>query len=86
MLQMSHGHIALWHIDPLLGNSNEGNNETTAVARQRSERNNGSTHGSCVVDVRIDRRSRIVSLSASYQKASVSNVSTETGYIDSAVL
>jgi hypothetical protein len=38
----------LWHIDPLLGNDRETNNETTAVARQRPTRNNGSTVESCV--------------------------------------
>jgi hypothetical protein len=38
----------LWHIDPLLGNDHETNNETTAVARQRPERNNGNIVGSSV--------------------------------------
>jgi hypothetical protein len=38
----------LWHIDPLLGNYREINNETTAVARQRPASNNGSTVGSVV--------------------------------------
>jgi hypothetical protein len=37
----------LWHIDLLLGNNRE-TNETTAVARQRPARNNGSTVGSGV--------------------------------------
>jgi hypothetical protein len=37
----------LWYIDPLLGNNRE-TNETTAVARQRSARNNGNTDGSGV--------------------------------------
>jgi hypothetical protein len=35
----------MWHIDPLLGNNRETNNETTAVARQETARNNGSTVG-----------------------------------------
>jgi hypothetical protein len=38
----------LWHIEPVLGNDGETNNETTAVARQRPARNNGSTVGSGV--------------------------------------
>jgi hypothetical protein len=37
-----------WHIDPLLGNDRETNNETTAVARQRPARNNGSTVGNSI--------------------------------------
>jgi hypothetical protein len=35
----------LWHIDPLLGNDSETNNETTAFARLRPAHNNGSTVG-----------------------------------------
>jgi hypothetical protein len=38
----------LWHIDTLLANDRETNNETTAVARQWPARNNGSTVGSSV--------------------------------------
>jgi hypothetical protein len=38
----------LWHIDPLLGNDRETNNEITAVARQPPVCNIGSTVGSSV--------------------------------------
>jgi hypothetical protein len=38
----------LWHIDPLLGNDRETNNNTMTVARQRPARNNGGTVGSGV--------------------------------------
>jgi hypothetical protein len=38
----------MWHVDPLIGNDRETNNETTAVARQRAARNIGSTVGSGV--------------------------------------
>jgi hypothetical protein len=38
----------LWNIDPFLGKDRETNNEKTAVARQRSAQNNGSTVGSGV--------------------------------------
>jgi hypothetical protein len=36
----------MWHIDPLIGNKRETKNETTAVARHRPARHNGSTVGS----------------------------------------
>jgi hypothetical protein len=41
-------YIVLWHIDPLLGNDSETNNETTVVAGQRPARNSGRTVGSGV--------------------------------------
>jgi hypothetical protein len=40
--------MILWHIDPLLDNDRETNNETRAVATHRPARNNGSTVGSGV--------------------------------------
>jgi hypothetical protein len=41
----------LWHIDPLLDNDRETNNETMTVARQRPARNNESTVGNDVLYV-----------------------------------
>jgi hypothetical protein len=38
--------VVLWHIDPLLGNDRETNNDVTAVTRQRPARSNGNTVGS----------------------------------------
>jgi hypothetical protein len=40
--------LILWHIDLLLGNDRETDNETTTVARQRPASNNGRTVGSGV--------------------------------------
>jgi hypothetical protein len=41
-------HSILWHIDPLIDNDRETNNETMTVAKQRPARNKGSTLGSVV--------------------------------------
>jgi hypothetical protein len=56
------------HTDPLLGNDRE-TNKTTAVARQRPARNNGSTVGSNVFNMVL---SEVISLdrSSSVQLAS----------------
>jgi hypothetical protein len=59
----------VWHIDRLLGNDRETNNETTAVARQRPPHNSGSTSGSGVSYV---VRSEIIRL---YRPSSVQLVS-----------
>jgi hypothetical protein len=60
----------LWHIDLLLGNDGETNNEATDVASQRPSRHNGSTVGSNVFYVTrsepvwLDRPSSVQLVSA----------------------
>jgi Uri superfamily endonuclease len=68
----------LWHIDLLLGNNCETKIETAAVARQRPERNNGSTVGSgvsYVIRFEAILRDRPISVSDSGVEAG-QNIST----------
>jgi hypothetical protein len=66
---------AIWHIDQLLGNDCETNNETMAVARQWPARNNGSTVGSSVFYV---LRSEAISLDRPSSAQLVSAVQLST--------